>query len=124
MGLALFLRHRRVPPAAQAPARAEPAGEPPDTRIAPAVATPAAAPTARSAPVTELPSARREATPYWGYVLADVDVLHLDDYSRVVATLRPGTWYLVEREVSGWAQVEAEPGVQGWVPRRAVHRQE
>jgi hypothetical protein len=124
VGLALFLRHRRVAPAAEAPARAEPAGEPPDTRVALAVAAPTATPAARSAPVAELPSARREATPYWGYVLADMDVLHLDDYRRVVATLHPGTWYLVEREASGWAQVEAEPGVEGWVPRRAVHRQE
>jgi len=124
VGLALFLRHRRGEPTVEAPTRAGSTGEPPDTRVAPASAAPAAASAARSAPVAELPSARREATPYWAYVLADVDVLHLDDYSRVVATLHPGTWYLVEREVSGWAQVEAAPGVEGWVPRRSLHRQE
>lgn len=127
VGLALFLLHRQprqAAPAADPAGRAEPIGEPPDTRVAPAMASPEPAPAARSAPATDLPATRRENSPYWCYVLADVDVLHLDDYSRVVATLSPGTWYLVEREVSGWAQVEAAPGVQGWAPRRALHRQD
>ncbi len=61
--------------------------------------------------------------PYWGYVMIDIDVLHLDDYSSIVATLRPGTWYLVKREITGWAHVIAADQVEGWVPAKAVHPQ-
>jgi SH3-like domain-containing protein len=55
--------------------------------------------------------------------MSPVEVLHLDDYSRVVATLVPGNWYLAKREMSGWAQVVAAEGVEGWVPRQTLHRQ-
>ena len=55
--------------------------------------------------------------------MAEVEVLHLDDYSRVVATLHPGAWYLAKREVSGWAQVVAADGTEGWVPRQSLHRE-
>lgn len=64
-----------------------------------------------------------DQNPYWCYVLADTKVLHLDDHTRVVATLHPGTWYLVKREMTGWAQVEAAPGIEGWAARRALHRE-
>jgi|GEM_PF-1829497 len=70
------------------------------------------------------PAAVRPAgRPFWCYVMAEVEVLHLDDYTRVVATLRPGTWYLAKREISGWAQVVATDGTEGWVPRQALHRE-
>jgi len=55
--------------------------------------------------------------------MTNVEVLHLDDYTRVVAVLHPGTWYLAKREVSGWAQVVAADGSEGWVPRQALHRE-
>lgn len=78
---------------------------------------------AQPAPGQQAPTRPEPAEPFWGYVLADVKVLHLQDYSRVVATLRPGSWYLVKSERGGWAQVEVEPGVEGWAPRRALHRE-
>ena len=62
--------------------------------------------------------------PYWGYVMIDVDVLHLEDYSTIVATLQPGTWYLVKRQVAGWTHVVAADQVEGWVPGKALHPQE
>jgi hypothetical protein len=55
--------------------------------------------------------------------MAEVEVLHLDDYSRVVAALHPGSWYLAKREISGWAQVVAADGTEGWVPRQSLHRE-
>ncbi len=61
--------------------------------------------------------------PYWGYVMADIDVLHLDDYSTIVATLQPGTWYLIKREIAGWAHVVAAGEIEGWVPAKALQPQ-
>lgn len=90
-------------------------------------ARPESQPTASPAPEPE--AAPRSATsptpggPFWCYVMAEVEVLHLDDYTRVVATLRPGTWYLAKREISGWAQVVAAEGTEGWVPGQALHRE-
>jgi hypothetical protein len=123
VGLALLLQRRQAQPAREPAVDLAPSAERPGPGAA-AVASPTPAPAVRSAPVADLPAGKRDGTPYWGYVLADVDVLHLDDYGRVVATLQPGNWYLVSREVSGWAQVEAAPGVEGWVPRRLLHRQD
>jgi hypothetical protein len=82
-------------------------------------------PTPEAAARPDLPRTppEKENLPYWCYVLADTKVLHLDDHSRVVATLHPGIWYLVKLETSGWAQVEAASGVEGWVARRALHRE-
>ena len=114
---------RRPEAARPAPSRDEPA-----TPLAPvAQAAPAAqaAPVTPAAPATNPTPAPRPAPagPFWCYVMTDVEVLHLDDYARVVAVLHPGTWYLAKREVSGWAQVVAADGSEGWVPRQALHRE-
>ena len=63
------------------------------------------------------------AAPYWCYVLSEVEVLDLDDHSRVVGRLTPGTWYLARRESGPWVHVSAGDGVEGWMPRDAAHRQ-
>jgi hypothetical protein len=60
--------------------------------------------------------------PSWCYVLAPVEVLGLDDYNRVVATLNPGTWYLAKRQVGPWVQVTAGDGIEGWVSHDSIHR--
>jgi len=123
-----------APPAQSSPPAPSP--EPaPSTEPAPAGRTaPGVEPQPAGVPAPTKPSDEQRAAahrpparpepidPFWGYVLAETEVLHLEDYSRVVATLHPGTWYLVKREMSGWARVEAAPGVEGWVPRRALHR--
>jgi hypothetical protein len=147
LAAALLLRWKVRPGEAPAPAQAPlpaPATRPgPSPAPAPAAqpgpapavqATPdppqPEAPAERRAPVSRPPAPPappappESMTPFWGYVLADLEVLHLEDYSRVVGTLHPGTWYLVSREMSGWARVEAAPGVEGWVPRRALHRED
>ncbi len=103
------------------PAPAEqraPAAETQPTPVPAGTKTPAEQPV----PAHRPPAPPESLDPFWGYVLGETEVLHLEDYSRVVATLHPGTWYLVKREMSGWARVEATPGVEGWVPRRALHR--
>lgn len=139
LGAALLLQWK-ARPAGASPA----AADAPPARSSPPAPSPEPAPAGRTAPGVEPqavevpapvePSDERSAAahrpparpepidPFWGYVLAETEVLHLEDYSRVVATLHPGTWYLVKREVSGWARVEAAPGVEGWIPRRALHR--
>lgn len=97
------------PVAAATPARdAGPAGVAP---VPAAVAAPA------PAPDTPPP------VPYWGYVLSEVTVVDLNDHSRVVGALHPGTWYLVRREVGPWVHIAATPGPEGWAPRHAVNRQ-
>ena len=128
LGLAVLLRPRRrkdegrpshgeeAPPAPAAPSRAREAAPVPassPTPAAPALEERAPAPAPRPA----------VAGPFWCYVMTDIEVLHLDDYSRVMATLHPGIWYLAKREVSGWAQVVAADGSEGWVPRQALHRE-
>ena len=130
LGPALLLRPRRGgeteetpgedaagrPPAFVAtPRQPEPA---PVLRTAadrPEPATPVATPATAPRPVA--------AGPFWCYVMTDTEVLHLDDYTRVVAVLQPGIWYLAKREVSGWAQVVGADGTEGWVPRQALHRE-
>jgi hypothetical protein len=128
LGPALLLRPRsvRAPRAAEAeedegeaalpaaPARPGPSAA---SRIEPVRDMEAAAPA--SAPAPRPPA----AGPFWCYVMADVEVLHLDDYGRVVATLHPGTWYLAKREISGWAQVVAADGTEGWAPRQSLRRE-
>jgi hypothetical protein len=59
----------------------------------------------------------------WCYVLGDVDVLHLQDHTRKVGALYPGTWYLAKKEAGPWVRVEAAEGVEGWVPRKAISLQ-
>lgn len=61
--------------------------------------------------------------PYWCYVMAPVEVFDLNDHTRVIASLQPGTWYLAKRDVSGWVHVVAREGAEGWVAQSAVHRQ-
>lgn len=117
LGLALLLRPRRRKdegrPSHGEEAAPVPASSP--TPAVPALEERAAAPAPAARPAV--------AGPFWCYVMTDVEVLHLDDYSRVVATLHPGIWYLAKREVSGWAQVVAADGSEGWVPRQALHRE-
>ena len=84
--------------------------------------SPAAANAEPRRPAREAAATPAPAGPFWCYVMGAVEVLHLDDYTRVVATLQPGNWYLAKREASGWAQVVAGEGVEGWVPRQALHR--
>jgi hypothetical protein len=112
LALALFLRRRR----ARTPA--------PETLQTPVVAAIAAGPaaakeTAASSPAHDLGAGWLG----WCYVLGEVDVLHLQDHTRKVGALYPGTWYLAKREAGPWARVEAAEGVEGWVPRRAIHLQ-
>jgi hypothetical protein len=117
--LALLRRPRReagsraAAPDSEAPRPLAPGEIPPPAAVSPA--EPAAAPAAAAA--------KPAAGPFWCYVMAEVEVLHLDDYSRVVAVLHPGTWYLAKREISGWAQVVAADGTEGWAPRQALHRE-
>ena len=93
-------------PAALRSARPEPpASSQPPTRSGPAVVPPEA------------------AAPYWCYVLAEVDVFDLTDHTRIVARLRPGSWYLCKREIGAWAHVASGDGPDGWVARGSVHRQ-
>jgi hypothetical protein len=61
--------------------------------------------------------------PFWGYVLTAVDVLHLDDHTRKIGNLEPGSWYLVKREVGEWAHVVVGETMEGWAAARSVHRQ-
>ncbi len=105
---------QRLAPAS-APRQPQPASAPLAAAPEPQAARPVAAPAVAPRPAA--------AGPFWCYVMADAEVLHLDDYSRVVSVLRPGTWYLAKREVSGWAQVVAADGTEGWVPRQALHRE-
>jgi hypothetical protein len=122
LGLALLLRRRGAKDQAEPTGRAEPTGQRSGTL--PGAETPLPAPEAIARPFpAAAPPSPEEGAPHWCYVTADTKVLHLDDYARVVATLHPGTWYLAKREVSNWAQVEAAAGVEGWVPRRALHRE-
>ena len=90
------------------------------------------APRGRDDPAEESPATGQEpgvgertvsAAPYWCYVLADVEVLDLDDHTRIVGSLRPGTWYLARREVGPWLHISTGNGVEGWVPRESAHRQ-
>ena len=60
--------------------------------------------------------------PAWCYVLAPVDVFDLDDHSKTVGVLRPGSWYLAKRQVGGWVQVAVGEGIEGWVPHGSIHR--
>ncbi|HSM00939.1 MAG TPA: hypothetical protein VK960_00655 [Acidimicrobiia bacterium] len=62
------------------------------------------------------------AAPYWCYVLAETDVLDLEDHERVVGRIRPGFWYLAKREAGQWLHVSAGDGTEGWVARDSVHR--
>jgi len=128
LGLALLLRPRRGARGAAedeegagryAPAVAAARPEP-----APALRAAAPQPQAETPAATPAPAPRPAAPgPFWCYVMTDAEVLDLDDYTRVVAVLHPGTWYLAKREVSGWAQVVAADGAEGWVPRQALHRE-
>ena len=61
--------------------------------------------------------------PYWCYVMAPVEVFDLNDHTRIVATLEPGTWYLAKRDVSGWVHIVAGEGAEGWVAQASVHKQ-
>jgi len=119
LGLALVLR-RRATYEDDESGWAEPAAQP---AALPLEEAPLPAPEAPAGPRLPAPPPLEESLPYWCYVLAETRVLHLDDHTRVVATLHPGTWYLVKREMNGWAQVEAAPGIEGWVARRALHRE-
>jgi len=119
LGLALVLR-RRATYEGDESGWAEPAAQP---AALPLEEAPLPAPEAPAGPRLPAPPPLEESLPYWCYVLAETRVLHLDDHTRVVATLHPGTWYLVKREMNGWAQVEAAPGIEGWVARRALHRE-
>jgi hypothetical protein len=60
--------------------------------------------------------------PYWAYVLSDVEVRDLDDHTRVVGHMQPGTWYLVKRESGQWAHVSHAAGLEGWAARHAMNR--
>ena len=131
LGLALLLRPRRGPDedrpstsqVAPAPGPPSPARQAhPLPAPSPAAATPDREETP-AAPAPVLAARPAAAGPFWCYVLTDVEVLHLDDYSRVVATLHPGTWHLAKREVSGWAHVVATDGSEGWVPRQSLPRE-
>lgn len=122
LGLALPLRRRGARDQAEPTGRAGPAGQRPGTLPRAETPLPASEAIARPLPA-EAPPRPEEGVPYWCYVMADTKVLHLDDHTRAVATLHPGTWYLAKREVSSWAQVEAAAGVEGWVPCRALHRE-
>ncbi len=125
LGPALLLRPRRAAAdedaeeAREAAAAAAPPGRSPAARAS--EAEPEVEPEDAAAPA---PAKRPVAPgPFWCYVMAEVEILHLDDYSRVVATLHPGSWYLAKREISGWAQVVAADGTEGWVPRQSLHRE-
>jgi len=61
--------------------------------------------------------------PYWCYVMASTEVLHLEDHTTVVGTLQPSTWYLAKREAGGWVLVVTDDDAEGWVAATAVHRQ-
>lgn len=104
--------------------------EPTTTRVArvddsaPGLPTRTPQPTPTAAPhAPQRPAPLPDAGPYWCYVLAPTDVFDLNDHTATVATLRPGSWYLAKRTVSGWVHVAAGDGHDGWVAESAVHRQ-
>lgn len=85
-----------------------------DTADAPAAE---ATPTGADRPVSS------DGGPYWCYVMAPVEVFDLNDHTKIVATLQPGTWYLAKRAISGWVHIVAGEGAEGWVAQASVHRQ-
>jgi hypothetical protein len=113
LGLALILRSRRSHPRL-------PKGRQARDGAADTVSGPAPAKETNAISPEKDP---RAAWLGWCYVLQDVDVLHLQDHTRKVGALHPGTWYLAKREAGPWTRVEATEGVEGWVPRRAIHLQ-
>jgi hypothetical protein len=82
-------------------------------------ARPSAPETAEAAPP---PPDAAPAGPYWCYVMGPVELLDLHEPTRVIAVLRPGTWYLAQRDAGEWVHVAADEGIEGWVPRSSVHR--
>lgn len=78
---------------------------------------------ARTEPEAPAAEPTPPAGPYWGYVLTEVEVFDLTDHTRVVGRLRPGSWYLVKREVGSWAHVTGGGGLEGWAARSTINRQ-
>jgi hypothetical protein len=68
------------------------------------------------------PDTATDAGPYWCYVMGPVELLDLHEPTRVIALLRPGTWYLAQRDAGEWVHVAADDGIEGWAPRGSVHR--
>ena len=96
--------------------------KPPATREA-AQSPDATAPETDREQVAETADAPPRVAAYWCYVMGGTEVVALGDHDTVVASLEPGTWYLAKREVGEWAHVVVRDGLEGWVPRTAVHRQ-
>ncbi len=107
---------------AQQPIGNEDAPTPFDTSLDQAT-QPAPQPVAQpvAGPVAGAPAAA--ANPYWCYVMSPVEVLDLQEPTRVVAVLQPGNWYLARREAGEWVHVAADETVEGWAPRSSIHRQ-
>jgi hypothetical protein len=110
-----------APPAGDAGERsaaAEPAGD-----TAPGAAGDPERPSAPAEPAAEPPPPEAPAAgPYWCYVMGPVELLDLYEPTRVIAVLRPGTWYLAQRDAGEWVHVTADEGIEGWAPRSSVHR--
>jgi len=85
-----------------------------------ATAEPATHPTRVQPPAPAEPPA---LMPYWSYVLSEIEVFDLTDHTRVIGMMKPGTWYLVKREVGSWVHVAGSPGPEGWALKHAVNRQ-
>lgn len=110
--------------AARRDEEAERAAEAPGTEAVAEEPAPWEPPAGRTRPATTAPgadSSPKPTAPYWCYVMTEVEVLSLDDHSQVVASLRPGNWYLTKREVGGWAQIAVEEGTEGWVPVSSIN---
>jgi SH3-like domain-containing protein len=64
------------------------------------------------------------AAAYWFYVEAATPVFSIEDHTRQVAELRPGSWYLARAEYDEWVHMkDDDSGAEGWVPGWAAKRQ-
>ncbi len=61
---------------------------------------------------------------YWFYVDSGTPVFSMDDHTRQVGELRPGTWYLARAGYEEWVHMkDDDANLEGWVPGWAVKRQ-
>jgi hypothetical protein len=78
---------------------------------------------ARDETPVSLQAATEIEGPAWCYVMGPVDVVDLNDHTRVIGALSPGTWYLAKRQAGSWVHIVVGEGTEGWVPSNSIHRQ-
>jgi hypothetical protein len=111
-----------APPASEASTTARARAAEPARAAAPGAADDPARPVAPEQAAGPPPPETPAAGPYWCYVMGPVELLDLYEPTRVIAVLRPGTWYLAQRDAGEWVHVAADEGIEGWAPRGGIHR--